>query len=115
VMDADGGNVRRLTDMPAATVRWSPDGTRIGFQSSAEDEANRGVESAVSSAIYVIDSDGRRQRREVRAFNFNFNSSCCHQGTPPWGRGAENCEGVIRLSVLIPVRLRWRWVAIAIP
>ena len=63
VMDADGGNVRRLTDMPAATVRWSPNGTRIGFQSSAEDEANRGVESAVSSAIYVIDSDGRRQRR----------------------------------------------------
>jgi len=63
VMDANGGNVRRLTDTPAASLRWSPDAQHIAFQSSAEDEANWHIESVVSNAIYVIDADGRRQRR----------------------------------------------------
>jgi Tol biopolymer transport system component len=63
LMDADGGNLRRLTDLPAAVLRWSPDGTLIGIQSSAEDETNRNATGIVSNAIYVMDADGRRQRR----------------------------------------------------
>lgn len=63
LMDADGRNLRRLTDLPAAVLRWSPDGTLIGFQSSAEDETNRNATGIVSNAIYVMDADGRRQRR----------------------------------------------------
>ena len=63
VMDAEGGNLRRLTDAPAAALRWSPDGRRLAFQSSAEDEANWHAESVVSNAIYVIGVDGRQQRR----------------------------------------------------
>lgn len=49
-MDADGGNLTHLTDAPAfeyASV-WSPDGTRIVFQSSLEG----------TSEIYRMNADG---------------------------------------------------------
>ncbi len=48
VMDADGGNEKRLTVDPAwySQPSWSPDGTRMAF-------------SRNYSAIYVMDSDGR--------------------------------------------------------
>jgi len=50
VMDADGGNVRQLTDDPKQDVdpAWSPDGTRIAFDSDRDGDDD----------IYVMGADG---------------------------------------------------------
>ena len=52
VMDADGGNQRRLTNNPGNDVSpsWSPDGKRIAFVSYRDNPGN--------SEIYVMDADG---------------------------------------------------------
>lgn len=78
VMNGDGTNVRRLTGTPLAMFWWSPDGRRIAFQSSLEDERNHhphGGPGSVSSAIYVIDSDGTNQRRLTDVHNLHAFSS----------------------------------------
>ena len=51
VMDADGGNQRRLTHYPGldAAPSWSPDGTQIAFTSTRNGTFN----------IFMIDADGR--------------------------------------------------------
>jgi Tol biopolymer transport system component len=56
VMDADGGNLRRLTDGSAAVVSvvWSPDGSRIAFVST---------ENRMNTDIYVTNADGTELRR----------------------------------------------------
>jgi tol-pal system beta propeller repeat protein TolB len=57
VVDVDEGNLRNLTNYPAANdiePAWSPDGGKIAFVS---DRAN-GV-----ADIYVMDADGRNPRR----------------------------------------------------
>ena len=53
-MDADGGNVRRLTRHPALDYWpvWSPDGQRIAFTSNRDGNYE----------IYVMDADGRNLR-----------------------------------------------------
>src|SRR3954447_26269071 len=55
VMDADGANQTRLTTDPAYDYGpyWSPDGSRIAFQSLRDGQ----------SEIYVMDADGSHQRR----------------------------------------------------
>ena len=64
VMDADGQNQRRVTKTPIGMIfQWSPDGTRFVFQSSCEDGANKAKDGTVSSAIYVMKSDGTEQKR----------------------------------------------------
>ena len=57
VMDADGGNKRRLTDSDFAEwyPSWSPDGTRIAFTSS-------GAMDTAGWYIYVVDTDGKNLR-----------------------------------------------------
>jgi len=52
VMDADGGNQENLTNHPSGDGNpdWSPDGTRIAFDSSRE---------GARSQIYVMDADGK--------------------------------------------------------
>ena len=55
VMDADGGNVRRLTKSPGLDTRpaWSPNGKRIAFTSNRYGNYE----------IYIMDADGSHQRR----------------------------------------------------
>ena len=55
VMDANGGNQRRLTNNPFAdwSPSWSPDGKRIAFESHRDG----------SGEIYVMDADGKNQQR----------------------------------------------------
>jgi len=55
VMEADGGNLRRLThnDVLDRTPAWSPDGSKIAFVSNRDGTPN----------IYVMDADGANVRR----------------------------------------------------
>jgi Tol biopolymer transport system component len=68
VLDADGGNLRRVTPMRlnAGNPDWSPDGERIVFNSSFEGQA--------AVEIYTVRPDGtglRRVRREPkRSYSF---------------------------------------------
>ena len=59
VMDADGGNVQQLTDGPERDVNptWSPDGTRIAFQSDLVMPPDGDWD------IYVMDADGGNVRQ----------------------------------------------------
>ena len=57
-MDADGGNVRRLTNHPRMDYwpAWSPDGKRIAFTSNRDGNYE----------IYVMNADGSGQRNLTR-------------------------------------------------
>jgi Tol biopolymer transport system component len=55
VMNADGGDVRRLARSPGMSLRpaWAPDGQRIAFTSNRDGNYQ----------IYVMNADGTEQRR----------------------------------------------------
>ncbi len=57
-MNADGGDVRRLTKTPGLDLRpsWSPDGERLAFTSNRDGNYE----------IYVMNADGGDQRRLTR-------------------------------------------------
>ena len=59
VMDADGGNQRRLTNNPASdhSPAWSPDGKRIAFVSDRDGHVDR-IPGWFTSEIYVMNADG---------------------------------------------------------
>lgn len=60
VMDADGSNARKLSDVDAGhgyAANWSPDGTQIAFvkrENPQDTNANQSTESLISN-IYIID------------------------------------------------------------
>jgi len=56
VMDADGSNVNRLTNLDGVDPVWSPDGRKIVF----------GSERDGNPEIYVMDADGSNQTRLTR-------------------------------------------------
>ncbi len=64
-MDVDGKGITLLTRTPVGidTARWSPDGARIAFNSSFEDERNFGKDGLVSCAVYTIDATGKNEKR----------------------------------------------------
>ena len=68
-MDADGGNVTRLTDDPAADTEptWSPDATKIAFVSRRSGNAD----------VYVMDANGDGETR--------LTDSSADDATPAWG------------------------------
>lgn len=64
VMNADGGNIKRLTKGPETDVHptWSPDGKRIAFTRQSWEQKD-GAWVKRSWAIYVINPDGSDLRR----------------------------------------------------
>lgn len=59
VMNADGSDVRRLTDAPGRDFEpdWSPDGSTIVFSSDRDDPEN--------AHLYLMNADGASQRRLI--------------------------------------------------
>lgn len=86
VMDIDGRNRTKLTkDIKVwmASFSWSPDGKKIAFASKEEEEVwtsggVRKMGGKGTGGIYVIDIDGRNQRRLVKK-----------EGLPLWSPNGE--------------------------
>jgi serine/threonine protein kinase/Tol biopolymer transport system component len=71
IMNADGSNVRRLTDNPAqdSEPAWSPDGTQLAFTSDRD--------QAGYTQVYIMNADGSN----VRQVTFSTDSS---YSSPAW-------------------------------
>ena len=76
VMDADGGNLRRLTNNSDGDRDpvWSPDGKRIAFKSDRDGHVN--VHGWPTHDIYVMDTDGSNQQ--------NLTNNPADDWDPPW-------------------------------
>ena len=76
VMDADGGNQRRLTKNRHvdASPSWSPDGKRIVFVSDRDGHLN--IRGRSNYDIYVMDADGSNQQ--------NVTNDPSDDGSPSW-------------------------------
>jgi Tol biopolymer transport system component len=81
VMNADGTNVRRLTDSPGLDEgpEFSPDGTKIAFSSARDGQQE----------IYIMDADGSNPRRLTD--NPARDESPDWQALPFDGRGHQAC------------------------
>ena len=77
VMDADGGNQRRLTNNSDGDISpsWSPDGKRIAFASDRDGHVHAKLGWSTYE-IYVMDADGDNQK--------NLTNNRSDDGTPAW-------------------------------
>ena len=77
VMNADGGNQRRLTDNLASdySPSWSPDGKRIAFVSRRDGHVHP-IRGWPTSEIYVMDADGGNPQ--------NLTNDPHHDYSPSW-------------------------------
>ena len=77
VMDADGGNQRRLTNNPASdhSPSWSSDGKRIAFVSDRDGHVHP-IHGRSTSEIYVMDADGGNPQ--------NLTNDPHHDWSPSW-------------------------------
>ena len=82
VMDANGKNLRRLTNNRHAdgSPSWSPDGKRIVFTSHRDEHAHI-KHGWPTSEIYVMDADGGNQQR--------LTENHVHDLTPVWSPDSE--------------------------
>ncbi len=77
VADADGSDVRRLTDLPTLEggATWSPDGKRIAFALESADES--------TFAIYVLGVNGGEAKKLTE-------KKGCYVGHPNWSPNGEH-------------------------
>jgi TolB protein len=77
VMDADGTDVRRLTDGPGAEgwPAWSPDGRQIVFSTEWDDCGYSQAQDCLTTgdigpwhSLYIMNTDGTDQHRLTRTF-----------------------------------------------
>jgi TolB protein len=81
VMDADGSDIRRLTDAPGEDgwPAWSPDGARIVFASARDDCSVSQAADCLSTGdlgpwldVWIVDADGSHLRRVTTEFGQFF-------------------------------------------
>ena len=80
VMDADGGNLQRLTNNLTEDQypSWSPDGKRIAF--SARRDGHFENEFGITYEIYVMDADGGNEQRLTQNRKNDWHSSWSPDG-----------------------------------
>jgi len=88
VMNADGGNVQRVTSNahPEYSPDWSPDGSRIVFGSIRDGETPN---DADDGDIYVIGADGSGERNVTDAFEAQPGQFQWFDKDPDWSPVAD--------------------------
>jgi Tol biopolymer transport system component len=78
VMNSDGSNQRKVTDIHNTSnprfyndneVAWSPDGLKLVFTGSRDDNGTRDCINTQCNQIYTINSDGSNESRLTNDFN----------------------------------------------